>query len=624
MARTGCIATLSSWYVRKELGLRTGLFYTGSMLSGAFSGLLAAGILSGMDGTLGLLAWRWIFITEGTLTVVIALGALFVLPDFPANTRWLTEQERQLAVWRLEIDAAGEEDWTGSSSSSQPLFDGFRMLVVDPVNWILVLVVYGAASSISINSFFPTIGPHRDAAAHLSPYLLACFVCAAVSWNAGRTGERYWHTVGPLACALVGFVVSSAATGVAPRYLGAMVMLPGIYTGFNMSMFWTANTIYRPAAKRAAAVAFNNAVSTLSSIYGSYLYPSHAAPRFVLAFSVNAGMAFMAIVASTALHFVLKGENRKLALRDQEAETDGRTVLVALGVPLDAALVQAGVDAEGDVGRDVLAEALEVGAVDGLHAAEGGGDDVRAEVEEGLGDLLDAWVDVVEAGDEDGVLAVRVELLVDGALGEDGHLEGVHGVGDGVEAVLDDEVGDEAALDDDVELGGAVVDVGRVHAAGAEEGERHGGAVADEGRECLGRGRGREAALAAGLGAGGGAGVVEVEDEVAGLVEQADALLLRRGRHELGDELLVAGAGVDGDDGGRTSSMEMPVLAAGAAEEVQLEAGGAAGAARAAAVKRRPERMVEVCILRVLLLLFELMERERENKEVYMRDMLGR
>ncbi|KAK6206819.1 hypothetical protein QIS74_13307 [Colletotrichum tabaci] len=336
----GCVATLSSWYVRKELGLRTGLFYTGSMLSGAFSGLLAAGILSGMDGTLGLLAWRWIFITEGTLTVVIALGALFVLPDFPANTRWLTEQERQLAVWRLEVDAAGEEDWTGSSSSSsssQPLFDGFRMLVVDPVNWILVLVVYGAASSISINSFFPTIvgGLGRDRIATLlltsPPYLLACVVCAGVSWNAGRTGERYWHTVGPLACALIGFVVSSAATGVAPRYFGAMVMLPGIYTGFNMSMVWTANTIYRPAAKRAAAVAFNNAVSTLSSIYGSYLYPSHAAPRFVLAFSVNAGMAFMAIVASTALHFVLKRENRKLALRDQEAEADGRTVLVGKG-----------------------------------------------------------------------------------------------------------------------------------------------------------------------------------------------------------------------------------------------------------------------------------------------------
>ncbi|KAK1993431.1 MFS general substrate transporter [Colletotrichum falcatum] len=331
----GCVATLSSWYVRKELGIRTGLFYMGSMLSGAFSGLIAAAITKGMDGIWGLLAWRWVFIVEGSLTVVIAIGAYAILPDFPANTKWLTSQEQQLAVWRMEIDAAGEKDWT--SSSSQPLFDGFKMIIIDPVNWILVLIVYGAASSISINAFFPTIvsslGKDRITTLLLTspPYLLACIVCAAVSWNAGRTNERFWHTVGPLTCALVGFIVSGAAAGIAPRYIGAMIMLPGIYTGFNMSMVWTANTIYRPTAKRAAAVAFNNAVSTMSSIYGSYLYPNNAAPRFILAFSVNAGMAFMAIVASTVLYFVLKRENRRLAVREQEADAEGQTRIARRG-----------------------------------------------------------------------------------------------------------------------------------------------------------------------------------------------------------------------------------------------------------------------------------------------------
>ncbi|KAF9872887.1 TNA1 is necessary for nicotinic acid import into the cell [Colletotrichum karsti] len=324
----GCLATLSAWYVRKELGVRTGLFYSGSMLSGAFSGLIAAGITNGMDGLAGLLAWRWLFIIEGSLTVLIAIGAFFILPDFPANTKWLTEQERQMAMWRMENDAAGEEDWT--SSSSQPILAGFKMIMVDPINWILVVLVYGAASAISINSFFPTVvgslGKDRITTLLLTspPYLLACIACAGVSWNADRTSERFWHTVVPLSCSLIGFIVSSAATGIGPRYFGAMIMLPGIYTGFNMSMVWTANTMYRPAAKRAAAVAFNNAFSTFSGIYGSYLYPNDAAPRFVLAFSVNAAMAVMAIIASVVLHFVLKRENRKLELKEQEAEAAGR------------------------------------------------------------------------------------------------------------------------------------------------------------------------------------------------------------------------------------------------------------------------------------------------------------
>ncbi|KAL1874416.1 hypothetical protein VTK73DRAFT_293 [Phialemonium thermophilum] len=311
------------------------MFYCGSMLSGAFSGLIAAGINNGLDGARGLRAWRWVFIIEGSITVAIAIVCIFILPDFPATTPWLTDQERQLAMYRLQRDAAGEEDWV--SSSSQPLLDGFKMLMKDPKNWILVVIVYGAASSIAINAFFPTVvksfGRNNTETLLLTspPYLFACIVCALVSWNADRTNERYWHTVGPLAASLIGFVVACAAEGIGPRYFGAIIMLPGIYTGFNMSMVWTANTIYRPAAKRAAAVAFNNAFSTLCSIYGSYLYPSNASPRFVLAFSVNAGMALMAILASTLLRFVLKRENKKLEQQEREAENAGQGAVVGKG-----------------------------------------------------------------------------------------------------------------------------------------------------------------------------------------------------------------------------------------------------------------------------------------------------
>ncbi len=269
------------------------------------------------------------------MTVAIAFAAIWVLPDFPANTKWLTDQERQLAMWRLEEDAAGEEDW--KSSSDQHFLDGFKMIIRDPKNWILTVVVYGAASAISINSFFPTVvasfGKDRTTTLLLTspPYLLACIVCAAVAWNADRVGERYWHTVVPISCSLLGFIISAAAEGLGPRYFGAMIMLPGIYTGFNMAMVWTANTMYRPAAKRAAAVAFVNAVSTLCGIYGSYLYPNNAGPRFVLAFSVNSGMAIMAITASTVLHFYLKRENRKLELKEQEAERAGQPDTVGKG-----------------------------------------------------------------------------------------------------------------------------------------------------------------------------------------------------------------------------------------------------------------------------------------------------
>ncbi|KAK6505948.1 hypothetical protein TWF506_010875 [Arthrobotrys conoides] len=97
----GCLFYLSSWYTRKELSLRTAILYSGSLISGAVSGLISAGITDGLDGKAGISAWRWLFILEGSVTVFIAFFIWIVIPDFPKTTKWLSEQERQLACWRL-------------------------------------------------------------------------------------------------------------------------------------------------------------------------------------------------------------------------------------------------------------------------------------------------------------------------------------------------------------------------------------------------------------------------------------------------------------------------------------------------------------------------------------------
>ncbi|EKG18708.1 hypothetical protein MPH_04054 [Macrophomina phaseolina MS6] len=47
------------FYTRKELATRMSIFYTGNMLASSFSGLIAAGIFSEMDGKHGLAGWQW-------------------------------------------------------------------------------------------------------------------------------------------------------------------------------------------------------------------------------------------------------------------------------------------------------------------------------------------------------------------------------------------------------------------------------------------------------------------------------------------------------------------------------------------------------------------------------------
>lgn len=54
-----------------------------------------------MDGVGGYAGWRWIFILEGLLTVVVAVMAFFTLYDFPETAPFFTERERAFVVHRL-------------------------------------------------------------------------------------------------------------------------------------------------------------------------------------------------------------------------------------------------------------------------------------------------------------------------------------------------------------------------------------------------------------------------------------------------------------------------------------------------------------------------------------------
>jgi MFS family permease len=54
----GILFYLSKWYTKEELSFRMAIFYSASLLSGAFGSLIAAGILNGLDGARGLAPWQ--------------------------------------------------------------------------------------------------------------------------------------------------------------------------------------------------------------------------------------------------------------------------------------------------------------------------------------------------------------------------------------------------------------------------------------------------------------------------------------------------------------------------------------------------------------------------------------
>lgn len=65
-----------------------------------------------MEGVSGLRGWQWIFILEGILTCVFAIGAWFIILDFPdkaAKQGFLSETEANYVLRRIEEDRGDSE-----------------------------------------------------------------------------------------------------------------------------------------------------------------------------------------------------------------------------------------------------------------------------------------------------------------------------------------------------------------------------------------------------------------------------------------------------------------------------------------------------------------------------------
>ena len=155
----GAVYILSIFYTRKEVATRIAILYTGNILATAFAGLIAAGIFHGMDDLAGIAGWQWLFILQGVVTFVIAVIGFFLLPDTPLTTWWLTQEEKDLAYNRIELDTTENKGETNTMA-------GLKQASSDPLVWIFCAMAHMHLAANGFKNFvsclFRTIWEHRS------------------------------------------------------------------------------------------------------------------------------------------------------------------------------------------------------------------------------------------------------------------------------------------------------------------------------------------------------------------------------------------------------------------------------------------------------------------------------
>ncbi|KAI1337038.1 putative MFS transporter [Xylariaceae sp. FL0016] len=323
----GAIYLCTFWYMPKQLASRIAWFYCASALSGAFSGLLAAGIAQ-MDGILGHTGWQWIFLIEGALTTLAGIMCFFFLIDSPKHShRWLDPEEIRFLDLQLFIKQGGK-------FQEEKEEDKFRWEDLKAVltNWrlymqaytLLVISACSYGTKFTLPTLTETMGFSNTAAQLMTvpPYVAGAL--SAIFF--GRLSDHfYWRmpfVAIPLAMITVAYSIiisfnGELAANIGPCFFALILSCMGIYPVQPAGSSWAANNL-APSKRRAIGVAFNICVGNIGGIIGSYMYFDADAPQYYTGFGLSLALGATGLVNVILLELSYKWGNKKKARMSEE------------------------------------------------------------------------------------------------------------------------------------------------------------------------------------------------------------------------------------------------------------------------------------------------------------------
>lgn len=263
-----------------------------------------------MRGVGGLNGWRWIFILEGLLTIVVSLVAYFFVVNYPSTAKFLTEEERAYIQARLssDTDATRDEAFTWANVSKA---------IKDPKVWLYGLGFHTMSLPLyTLSLFLPTIikelGYTAAQAQLLSvpPYAIATTLTVLVAVASEKTHRRAPFIMGGSCLAIIGYILLLSDHRPGVSYVGTIFAASGIYPATAIVLSWPANNV-SGQTKRATANAMQISIGNLGAVLGTQLYRNESRPRFFVGHGMAVGYLVSNVLVVGTLWWILSQENKR-------------------------------------------------------------------------------------------------------------------------------------------------------------------------------------------------------------------------------------------------------------------------------------------------------------------------
>jgi sugar phosphate permease len=215
----GSIFLVSAWYRKYEVQKRLAVYFLGSLAIQGFSNIFAYGIVQIGNHTT-YKGWRWIYIIEGGITVVLGFLAYLLLVDFPDSpkTTFLTEKEKDFVNERLAWDRGLNEDHKVTLDSVLTDLQDWKVWACAYIYFSCTLGTY------SMGFFLPSILKNSLDFSVAASFCLsgvrdtfAVLVSAILSWWSDRVRKRGPFVAGQAIMSIAGLAMLAYTKSPASR-----------------------------------------------------------------------------------------------------------------------------------------------------------------------------------------------------------------------------------------------------------------------------------------------------------------------------------------------------------------------------------------------------------------------
>jgi sugar phosphate permease len=143
----GIIFYLTRWIPANRRAGVISVFFAGIAVAGILGGLFSGWIMRGMDGTMGLFGWQWMFAMEGAPAIVLSLFTLVYVVEKPAEASWLTKDEKV----RLVALCASR-----GALLAEPPVHGFWAVLLNPLVYVFAFIYFTlTCASVTLGFWMP-------------------------------------------------------------------------------------------------------------------------------------------------------------------------------------------------------------------------------------------------------------------------------------------------------------------------------------------------------------------------------------------------------------------------------------------------------------------------------------